>query len=173
MTCMSGESKRGHFLRPFRVQAGAISYLHPHGHTHPRPECLLKPAETNKASKGTGPIRSTILANDIEAAVNCVIHKQCIQLMSHYKLPWKLVATIAKLNSGRKMCMSFDGEREDIVPVACGLPQRSPLAAVLVILYASGRSHPKRASRETETSCMDDALMTQRANCPRFALWTL
>lgn len=106
----------------------------------PAQEWLLEPAKQCKSSKGPTPMRLSVLAKDIEGAFNCVVHERMVQIMTHYKLSRRLVATITHFNSNREMCMSIDGETEPTTAVACSLPQGTTLA------YPKCTSQDKKAS---------------------------
>lgn len=123
----------------------------------PVQEWLLKPSKRAKSSKGPTPMRLYNLANDIEGVFNCMVHELQLQIMTHYKLPRKSVATIADFNSNREMCMSLDGETElnRPPPWAMDFPKAPPCPP-----YCSSCTHlPRcalngRPTRKKHCTCM-------------------
>lgn len=68
-------------------------------------QARLEGKDKGYLNKGPDPRRPTILANHIEGAFNCVIHKRLNEIMTHYQFPQNLIATIDNFNMGHMIHM--------------------------------------------------------------------
>lgn len=97
-------------------------------------EWLLEKAKLNKNSNGPGPSRPSLFANNLQGTINYLVHNCLIEILTHYQLGRKLVATIASFQMDRQMCMSLDGETESATGVTCSLPQGPSLSGTVHLL---------------------------------------
>ena len=69
---------------------------------------------------------------------------------------------VAAFNTARKMAFGFDRQSEPPQPYCCGLPQGSPISAILFLIYSNAMLENQNESTDAiNTSYMDDVCMVQ------------
>lgn len=117
-----------------------------------------KSAYKNPATK------SSLLANDIDDAFNCVNHEQLATILTRFRFPKVLVATMTNFNTNRTIKMAFDSREEELVPFRSAISQGSPLSPIRFVIYATALNDPgHQKPTETSITYVDDEMMIQGA----------
>lgn len=109
------------------------------------------------------PTPQTLIANDIEGTFNYFSYDWLNKIMTHFRLPPTLVASIKVFLTKRTMGMRIDGEVKNPAPFEAGQPQGSPLLPVQFILYTSTISVAHQ-SLAMEPCYVNDERMLQGIN---------
>jgi len=106
--------------------------------------------------------RPVVLTHDIEGAFNQV-HPETIQEIRHQRwMPVYLTNWVAAFHTAWKMAFGFDRQSEPQQPYRCGLPQGSPISAILFLIYSNAMLENQNDSTDAiNTSYMDDVCMVQ------------
>jgi hypothetical protein len=120
---------------------------------HPASLWLLQP---NKKGYQRKP-RPTLLANDIQRAFKNTDPHRLVKIMEARKLPTYLTTwTRASFTANRTMSFCFDNLSETPQPYLSGLPQGSPAAPVLFLIYAQAMLEAPELDMADNISYLDD-----------------
>lgn len=115
-------------------------------------------------------LKPPILENDIDGAFNGVLYDRLTISLKHFGIYENLTNTIESFRSHQTIRLEFDGQRETPAPFESGLPQGSPLSAVLFVIDTTVLSPAEQEPlNRHDTSYVDDKLMTQEAASQKIA----
>jgi len=87
-----------------------------------------------KSKRSEKTVISTVFL-DIKGAFDHVNKNRLLQIMIEMRLPTYLIRWIDSFLSDRKIQLSFDGNRQEMVDIQVGIPQGSPISPILFLIY--------------------------------------
>ena len=87
-----------------------------------------------EAANSQGKVASALFM-DVKGAFDNVSAHRLQTTMTEMGLPVPLVAWVQSFLSDRRTSLSFDGKKEDMLPVRTGIPQGSPISPILFLIY--------------------------------------
>lgn len=135
------------------------------------PKSLLLP--TKKDTPTSSISISSILANDIDGAVNTVQHERLTKLLTLHGFPRYLVEWIKEFCTKRRIGFHFKGTSEEPLPFNSGLSQRSPLSPMLYVRYRSPTISQYAPPSKVNSIHVDDDTMLRGVSSPAIAVNSL
>jgi hypothetical protein len=86
---------------------------------------------------------ASILLMDISQVFPSISHAHLIHLLHVKRVPEAVVGIISSLLSNRRTTLTFDNFHSPLAPVPNGLPQGSPLSALLFLIFADELLHDR------------------------------
>jgi len=117
---------------------------------------------SKKKSTNKNPTRPAILTHNIEGAFNQVHPETLQEIIPQRRTPVYLTNWVDTFNMAQKMAFGFDRQSEPPQPYRCGLPQGSPISAILFLIYSNAMLDNQNDSTDTiNTSNVDYVCMIQ------------
>jgi len=101
-------------------------------------DMLLSQIRTTWASEGV----ATLLSMDMTRAYDHVIKDRLIHILREKGVPTGLAGWVHSFMSNRRATFIFDGRESELLNIAAGIPQGSPISPILFLFYNSELLQP-------------------------------
>ena len=89
---------------------------------------------------------------DVKGAFDHVSTVQLLRILRNLRVDSRIIRWVQYFMNDRRLCLAFDGQRQESQKVTTGIPQGSPISPILFLIYIRGLFPKIKASFSNSTS---------------------